>query len=51
VPFDIFISVLERSDEEYDQEGYDDEAGGDGGELGEELKDDNEREETKKRKR
>lgn len=49
VPLDIFIPVFDSSYEKYDQEGDNDETGGDGGELGEELEDDDEREETKKR--
>jgi hypothetical protein len=45
----IFIPVLDRSYEEYDQEGDEDEAGGDGGELWDELEDDDEGEETLKK--
>jgi len=48
VSLDIFIPVLERSYEEYNQEGDDDETGGNGSELREELEDDDEREEPKK---
>ena len=43
---DIFIPVFERSYEEYNQEGDDEDAIGDGGELRDELKDDDESEET-----
>lgn len=50
VSLNILIPVLESSYEEYDQEGDDDETGGNGGELGEELEDDDECEEPKKEK-
>ena len=49
VSLNIFIPVLESSYEEYDQEGDDDETGGNGGELGEELEDDDECEEPNKK--
>ncbi len=43
---DIFIPIFECSYEEYDYEGDDDKAGGDGGELWDELKNYDEGEET-----
>ena len=44
--FDVFVSILDGSDAEDDKDGQEDDPGGDGGELWEELEDGYEEEES-----